>query len=307
MENISFRLEALPPFRLDYTAWALRRRPDNVVDGWDGKYYTRVLVFKGRPIKITVFQRGPEYPFIDVTASFRHKIPKPELKAYLKASLERMLGLKSELRRFYETAEKDRHLGPLVRRFKGLKPPRFPDVFEALVNAIACQQLTLNVGIILLNRLALSFGLPFEEKDKALFAFPLPRDLSGARPDALRGLGFSGQKSRSIIELSGRIVRGELDLGDIEGMDAKEAIERLKGISGIGRWSAEYVMLRGLGRLDLFPGDDVGAGRNLQRLLRAGEKPDYAKIKRITERWQPYQGFMYFHLLLYNLERQGYL
>jgi DNA-3-methyladenine glycosylase II len=45
-------------------------------------------------------------------------------------------------------------------------------------------------------------------------------------------------------------------------MTNREAIAYLSRIRGIGRWSAEYVLLRGLGRLDTFPGDDVGAQIN---------------------------------------------
>ena len=65
-----------------------------------------------------------------------------------------MLGLQIDLGEFYRLAAGDKRLETLVEQFRGLKPPRFPDVFEGLVNAIACQQLSLTVGIELLNRLA---------------------------------------------------------------------------------------------------------------------------------------------------------
>ena len=66
-------------------------------------------------------------------------------------------------------------------------------------------------------------------------------------------------------------------------------------------------MLRGLGRIDMFPGDDVGAQNNMKRLLALNEKLTYARIKALTTRWQPYAGFVYFHLLLRNLDQKGLL
>jgi DNA-3-methyladenine glycosylase II len=90
-------------------------------------------------------------------------------------------------------------------------------------------------------------------------------------------------------------------------MNNEEASTYLSPIRGVGRWTAEYVLLRGLGRLDMFPGDDVGAQKNLQRLLHLAEKPSYGTIKAATSAWQPYAGLVYFHLLLDNLSKKGVL
>ena len=76
-------------------------------------------------------------------------------------------------------------------------------------------------------------------------------------------------------------------------------------IRGIGRWSAEYVLLRGLGRLDAFPGDDIGAQNNLKRIFLLDNKPTYEGIKKLTSRWHPYEGLVYFHLLLEKLHLKG--
>jgi DNA-3-methyladenine glycosylase II len=86
-----------------------------------------------------------------------------------------------------------------------------------------------------------------------------------------------------------------------------EAIAVLRGLRGIGRWSAEYVLLRHLGRLEVFPGDDVGARNNLRRRLGIDEPLDYDEVRRITKRWHPYAGVVYFHFLLAGIEASGWL
>lgn len=86
-----------------------------------------------------------------------------------------------------------------------------------------------------------------------------------------------------------------------EALDNHAAVERLLELRGIGRWSAEYALLRGLGRLDVYPGDDVGARNNLRRWLGLCKPLDYEGVRRITNRWQPYAGLVYFHMLLDRL------
>lgn len=73
-------------------------------------------------------------------------------------SLGAMLGLNHDLAPFYKLPKSDPRLAPLAEEFHGLKPQRFPTVFEAVVNGIACQLLSLLVGLLLLSRLAHEYG-----------------------------------------------------------------------------------------------------------------------------------------------------
>jgi DNA-3-methyladenine glycosylase II len=74
-------------------------------------------------------------------------------------------------------------------------------------------------------------------------------------------------------------------------------------LRGIGRWTAEYVLLRGLGRLHVFPGDDVGAQSKLKRFLGIDTPLRYDDVRALVARWQPFAGVVYFHLLLDSLTR----
>ncbi len=58
-DRITFSIVPVAPFRLDFTAWALRRRSQNIIDRWDGTTYRRVLPFGGMPIEVAVTQSGP--------------------------------------------------------------------------------------------------------------------------------------------------------------------------------------------------------------------------------------------------------
>jgi DNA-3-methyladenine glycosylase II len=189
-------------------------------------------------------------------------------------------------------------------QFRGLKAPRFASVFEGVVNGISCQQLSLTVGIIILNRLAERCGL---SSGPAMHAFPRPEDVARLNESDLRMLGYSGNKARALIELSGSIVEGRLDLRELERLDNQECFERLVALRGVGRWTAEYVLLRGFGRTDVFPGDDVGARKNLERWLRLRKKLDYDRVQRVLSKWKGYGGLIFLHLLLKSLDEGGYL
>ena len=300
----TFFLTPRPPFRLDLTVWTLRRRPDNAVDRWDGREYRRVLPLSGEPVDVAVRQVGsPASPKLKISAQGRH-LP-AHTKAVVSTGLERLLGLELDLAPFYRFTERRKPLRALAMRFRGMKPPRFASVFEGLINAIACQQLTLTVGIRLLNRLARACGMEFDGSGTVAHAFPRPGDLVNVSPATLRTLGFSRQKGRAILELAGSVAEGNLELESLSALPDEAAVARLRELRGVGRWTAEYVLLRGLGRVHVFPGDDVGARNNLQSWLGLPEPLDYEGVGRTLHRWREFGGLIYFHLLLDRLAAAG--
>jgi DNA-3-methyladenine glycosylase II len=244
------------------------------------------------------------------------------LKEEIIAKLTQMLGVYADLTDFYEnvgtsSAWNPDLLAPLITKFRGMKPPRFPTIFECLINAFACQQVSLTVGINLLNRLSSKFGLRMSyvptrlgESLNWLNSFPRPKDiLQLKRPEEeLRAIGFSGQKTRAILELSQLVDEKKIDLERLNLLENNEKITSvLCNLRGVGRWTAEYVLLRGLGRLDVFPADDVGAKKNLQKSLGITKSLSYEEVRGIISKWHPYGGLMYFHLLLENLMAKGWL
>jgi DNA-3-methyladenine glycosylase II len=293
------------PFRLDYVVWALRRRAHNEVDRFDGGRYRRVLCLAGEPAEVTVRQ-DPAASTPKLIAELRGPAG-PAGRAAVAAVrpvLERMLGLHVDLDGFYRVAAGDARLNALALRFRGMRPPCFPTVFEAVVNAVACQQLSLDVGIHLLSRLARRFG-PAVPGPATRYGFPAPDRLADADPAELRALGFSTAKARTIISVAGQVAAGALDLEALRDASDDRATEILLGLPGIGRWSAEYVMLRGLARYHVLPGDDVGARNNLRRRFGLAEDAGYDAVTRLSRRWQPYAGLVYFHLLLDALAARG--
>jgi DNA-3-methyladenine glycosylase II len=301
-----FSIEPSPPFRLDLTAWALRRRPHNEVDRWDGHAFRRALPFGEGAMALAVTQAGPpDTPRLEI--NLRGDTIDRGAEGQARQTLERLLGLGANPSGFATMGSSEPSLEGLVARMRGLKPPRFSTVFEGLVNGVACQQLSLDVGVHLLNRLSTAHGRAVGAGHNRLHTFPGPAELATVDPADLKRLGFSMAKARTIVTSAGEIVDGDLDLQALEHAGDTEVLERLTGLHGVGRWTAQYVMLRGLGRLHIFPGDDVGARNKLKAFLGLDGPFDYERVERVVSRWAPYGGLVYFHLLLDSLSRAGLL
>ena len=283
MKLVSFSLRPVAPFRLDYTVWALRRRPDNIVDQWENGQYMRVFNLGGNAVYyVSSVQLGPPQDPVLAVRVAGERISTPDIEK-IDRMLTRMLGLDSELADFYALAEKDDHLGPLAREFYGVKPPRFGTVYEALVNAVACQQMSLLVGIRLLNRLAQAYGKAFMDflgprgAGNNKYAFPSPDGLAKAMPPELRALGFSGRKAQYIIGISRSAAQGTADCRSAECVGPDNASFDVEALDALPDEKAEtkLLSLKGVGRT--------------------------------VARWHPYGGLIYFHLLLKNLRAKGFL
>jgi DNA-3-methyladenine glycosylase II len=302
--SFSLVLHPRAPFRLDLTVWALRRRALNEVDAWDGSTYRRVLLLEDLPVDVAVTQQAAaDAPELRVTLNSTAN--RSNVQAETHVALARMLSLGVDIDPFYSLAATDPVLAPLAARFRGLRPPRFASVFECLVNAVAMQQLSLEAGLTLLNRLSRSYGASSSAAENHARAFPEPAELAHVQPEAIRALGFSLRKANTIVAIADAALEGQLDLESLAAREDGQVVETLTQIPGIGRWSAEYTLLRGLGRLHVFPGDDVGARKNLARWLGLAEPLDYAGVQHAVADWRPYAGLIYFHLLLDRLAARG--
>jgi DNA-3-methyladenine glycosylase II len=304
--DLTFTLRPRPPFRLDLTVWALRRRAHNVVDRFDDGSWRRVLVIGKLPVAVAVRQtRDGDHPEIEV----RITTTRPRaVKAAIAAIVTRMLGLDLDLSPFYRLAREDAHLRDLAERLRGMKPVRYATVFEAFANAVACQLVSLSAGMHVLNRLAAAFGVSAEVDGIAapMRSFPLANAVARSNPDAMRALGLSRQKGEYLIGLAQ--LAGDpkdRDFVSIEQLSDDDAIARLSKIRGVGRWTAEYVMLRGFGRINIFPGDDVGARNKLFEWLGVTDAPTYDRVGKMLARWHPYGGLIYLHLIVNSVAGGG--
>jgi DNA-3-methyladenine glycosylase II len=298
MSDFALTLAARAPFRLDLTVWALRRRAHNRVDCLEDGVWRRVLVLGGDPVAIQVRQtRAGARPRIEVVAHSKSRAH--PVREAVAGAVTRMLGLDRDLEPFYRIARRDRALAAMAERGRGMKPPRFASTFEAFANAVACQLVSLDAGLHVLNRVSEAYGFAAEVGGATMHSFADPARVARASEDRLRALGLSRSKGRYLIDLAHQALdAADPDFASIGALDDSGAAARMCTMRGVGRWTAEYVLLRGFGRLNVFPGDDVGGQNHLRAWLGIGAKLDHAGVRELLKRWHPYEGLIYLHLVL---------
>jgi 3-methyladenine DNA glycosylase/8-oxoguanine DNA glycosylase len=285
------RLATRAPLHLEATVRVLQRRPTNRVDIWEQKErYLRALATPDGVALVEVSNRGTlEEPDI------RFTVPRGSASSAthgaLAEMLRRILGLDVDPAPLQRLAEADRRLAPTAVALRGMRPPRFAGLFEAFGNVIPFQQLSLDSGVATVGRLVEQFGAVLEHEGRSFRAFPDARIVAEAPLDAIRACGLSLRKAEALHRIAGAIAAGDMTEETLTALSSADAMRYLADLQGIGPWSASLVLLRGLGRLDVFPRGDVGVARGLAKIMRL---PAGRSLDRIIERFGDYRGYLYF-------------
>ena len=288
-------LPVVTPYRLDLTVSALRRLSTNVVDVLtpDGQY-VRALDGAHGPVIARVTQVRPDALTVTIEGDAGEH-------ARVLALARRMLGVDRELTHFDRAVARMAWLSPLALRMRGVKPPRYPTLWEAFVNVIAFQQVSLHAASAIVRRLIVAFSQPLESDGMSLYTFPSAEQVVGAEDVLLRATGLSAGKVATLRRAGEALASATLDESMLEERASPDAAALLRQINGIGPWTATVILLRGLGRLDVFPMNDTSVARNLA--LVAGAVP--LDVDSILRALGPQQGMLYYHLLLARLEARG--
>ena len=145
--------------------------------------------------------------------------------------------------------------------------------FHDLAQSIAYQQLNGTAAATIWGRV----------EQAAESTVVLPEHVLGLGEQRLRECGLSGAKTRSMLDLSGRVLTGELALGRIGRLEDEAVIEALIPVWGIGRWTAQMFLMFTLGRLDVWPTGDFGVRAGFGRAWGLGASPDERQLAELGE------------------------
>ncbi|HEY3589781.1 MAG TPA: DNA-3-methyladenine glycosylase 2, partial [Buttiauxella sp.] len=164
--------------------------------------------------------------------------------------------------------------------------PGCMDTFEQSIRAILGQLVSVAMAAKLTSKLAQTFGERLEENPQ-WFVFPTPERLALLSPEELKLLGMPLKRGEAIIYLARLMVKGEFPLDSPA--DVEQGVKILTTYPGIGRWTANYIALRGWQASDVFLPDDY-----LIKQRFPGMTP--AQIRRYAERWKPWRAYALLHI-----------
>ena len=153
------------------------------------------------------------------------------------------------------------------------------DPLGTLLLVVVGQQVSTSAARAILGRLSALFS------DR----LPTPSELLAAEEGELRSVGLSRQKLSYLRNLAERVESGALDLDRLADLPDDEVRERLMAVKGIGRWSADMFLLRELGRPDVFPSEDVGIRKAVQKAYGLSAPPTPAEVDLLGEKWRPHR------------------
>jgi len=292
----TFTLDPMAPFDFDLTA-AIFASGDPQIRIFCNGQFRQALDIGGTPVLAEVRSEGTvERPHLAVSCHANRPITKG-VQGILRQKIATIFSTADDLAPFYAAMTQDRIMAGLTRKFSGLRCPVTPTVFEALADSVIEQQISLVAARSVENRLIKAVGRQLSLEDGVYFCYPDPGTLAEVPDTLFRACGLTIRKGEYLRGLSRRILDGDLNPEAFRNYpDTESIIEELVKIRGIGRWTAELAILRGLHRSDAFPADDVGVRRFISRFYRDGEKVSSADARLFAGRWGDYRGFAAWYL-----------
>ena len=264
-----------------------RRSGDDLLDRWDGAVWLRALPLDGRPVAVAARPVGT----VSAPALLVAVGDGGDGAAAGRALAGAFVTAPAALR---ELAAADPVVAAVADRWPGVGPVLQRDLLTAVVRSISAQQITLRFAAVLRARLARRFGVRH--------TVPLPSErLRGAEPPAvvwsldatalagaevaeLRALQFSNAKAVAIVTFAGAVAAGRLRLDELWALPDEQVIDRLVAFPGIGRWTAEWLLARTLGRPRVVAGD-LGVRKAVGAAYLAGRMPSPTEVRTATAHW----------------------
>ena len=303
MDRLTVSIKPVPPFNFELTAgyhtyFQSRYGTDTMEDG----VYRRLLDLDDKLVLASVRSIGTlDAPELALELQGPELSPDDVESATDRVSW--LLGVDQGLAPFYELGRADQAMAGLVEQFYGLHLPHTASVFEALVLAVLGQQISTSVARIIRTLLIETFGPSAEFDGETYYAFPRPASIWASSPAELHTMKLTQRKSEYVYGLAGSVLDPEMGLERLEKLTDREIVEKLVARRGVGMWTAQWALIRAVGRPDALPLGDLALRRVVSRLFMDGENVNDAKVEEIAQRWSPYR--TYATVYLFSALRTG--
>lgn len=292
------RLKPVPPFSFDLSARIFSNGDRQIRTYEDGKF-TQLIRVDGKLIHIALTSKGT--------------VDKPELQAELKTDksltvtdnkkaqkiINLLFSLDFDPTDFYKTAQRDPTMAKIAQNLYGMRSPTTQTVYEALVDSIVEQQISLKVANTLERKIIKKFGDTLSIEGTVYYEYPTPQQIAQNPIAALRNCGLSQRKTEYIHGISTLIAQGKLELEKFKNYkNPEDIIKEMDALRGIGVWTAELTMLRSMQKWDALPADDLGLRRTIAHYYCNGKKITSGEARKIAQPWGNWKGLSAYYLVM---------
>jgi DNA-3-methyladenine glycosylase II len=293
---MEFSIRPKAPFNLHLTLQRYRLFGQDAAHAYVNGIYHHAIEIADKLWVYTLGEEGtPDDPLLRVHILGGQ--PQAQHQMAVEAEVYHTLSLDVDLRPFYHWAEADLLLTQLIGRCYGMRPLRAPTLFEALVTSISAQQVNLAFATTTRSRLIQRYGRSVHLNGTMFYAFPSPASLASASLQELRDMQFSWRKAEYIVNLTQRVVTGDLRLEEFPLLSNEEIIARIIQVKGLGRWTADWLLARGLGRGEVIAAGDLGVRKAVSRFYDNEPIGSIDEIRSFATRWGSFQNLVVHYLL----------
>ena len=295
------RLYPKPPYNFHLSAMIFSGG-DPQIRTYSQGIFRQVLDIQGTAVLVKVFSKGtPDAPELYFNLQPENALSGSG-KTEVSNLISSMFNINEDLAPFYQAMENDSVMASLISQLHGVKSPTTPTVFEALVDSVIEQQISLKAARSIEKRLIRAVGSRLTLEDMVYYGYPTSHSLAETTDPIFRSCGLTRRKGEYVRDISRRILSGAFDPESLRKYtDTETIISELMKIRGIGRWTAELTILRGLHRQDAFPADDIGVRRFIAQFYLNNKKISSAEARLFAEPWGAWKGFAAYYLEIANL------
>ncbi|MGH7878759.1 MAG: DNA-3-methyladenine glycosylase family protein [Candidatus Binataceae bacterium] len=275
-ESGQFELRLGGPLDFTQALAGFRRSGDDLLDRWDGEWLLRTLRLDRESVAYAARATGTiAAPALEVTA---------ETAAQAKNIREAIKRSFPEIPlEFQKLCADDPIIGRLARIHRGFRPVLHPDLLVALIRCISAQQVNLRWAATTRRRLAEKYGRRHEVRGMAVRSLD-PQTLASADVAEIRALQFTTRKAEYIVNVARAISESELDLSQLSRLPDDEIVERITAVRGLGRWTAEWILARTLGR-PCVSASDLGVRKAVGKAYLGGRIASPDEVRQATAHW----------------------
>jgi len=236
------------PFHFDATM----HKPDHFPaadNAWEPGARWQTMRWQGRPLGLKFENRGEtERPRVALSIWSEEALA-PEFVDSLMEEIRYRYDFRLDLSEFNRRFAEDPQLGPVIERWRGMRPLNHSSLYEYLIIAIVLQNATVRRSVSMMQALLEKHGTLLAYEGKELYCFWEPQVIEGATEEELRELKV-GYRAKSIKRVSGAFARGEIDEFGLRSRYREEQREALLGLYGIGPASVGYILVDVFHHLD---------------------------------------------------------
>lgn len=297
LQSTHLTLAPTPPFDFSHT---LNFLSDYKASGITIKILENELRFalnvSGQPVTFFLRSIGTlQRPRLELTLHAQTLSDEILIKA--KEQLDVYLSLNQDLTLFYKLAEKDDAFKPVLKKLYGYHPVKFPSIFCCMCWALVTQRTPNSFAYVTMQRFCELLGNRITVSDETYQTFPEAKDFLGSRDKVLIATNNT-RKTDRLMEIAKEFIL--MDEVFLKTAPYEEVMQKIKKLKGLGQWSVDYILLRGLGRYERSPWTDTQIINAISGVYTAGFRISDGDARRLAEGYGWGQGLWVHYLKVFS-------